>query len=429
MNVSLRDQVAPSERAILILDMSFTLKMVAERQLDRAIESRELNGFFGNVISVHPFAGLFELGDQKYGHAVLTKFNRNHLFVEGKIGISRFLRFLPLLNLLLAQIQLFRLLLRLAKDAKIDVVRVGDPYYLGLMGWILSRILQVPMMIRVCFNYDQYFESTKRAVFPRLFRYRSIEKIIERFVLPRCALVAGANRDNLEYAIANGASPKNCYVFRYGNLLHPAHFVHPRQREIGRKLLLEIGVEGDFLATVSRLEKMKQPEHNLLALKKLHDLGHTLKFVFIGDGSMRRELEELAQDLGLAANVVFVGNRTQTWIAEVLPLARVVLSPHMGRALTEACLAAAPIVAYNYDWQGEIIESGVTGELVPNGAWEEMAYAAERFINDPSVARANGEAARKRAMEMMDPSLLDDHERRAYLKLFGDLNGRDTLTS
>ena len=121
--------MASDTKAILILDMSYTLKMFRERQLGQALESRKLGGYFGRVISVHPLAGLFEPGNGRFGDPEITQLDDSHVFVEGKIGVSRVWRFLPPLNLLLAQIRLIRLSLRMAREAKVDVVRVGDPYY------------------------------------------------------------------------------------------------------------------------------------------------------------------------------------------------------------------------------------------------------------------------------------------------------------
>lgn len=406
-------------KGVLFFDMSFTLKMFKERQLEQALESRKLGGYFNRVISVHPLAGLFASGDDRFGSPVVTFLDDSHVFVEGKIGISRFWSFLPPLNLLLAQIELIRLLLSMARKEGIDVVRVGDPYYLGAMGWLLSRLLKVPLAIRVCFDYDLLAKTTKKAVFPKLFYLRFIEKRLERFVLPRCSLVAGANQNNLDYAFANGALRDKGVVFRYGNLIHPMHFMDPSLRGDAKTMLGEIGVTGDFLVTVSRLEKMKQPDQNLLVLKKLHELGQKLNFVFVGNGSMRSSLQDMARELGLADYVFFAGNRPQEWIARVLPHARLVLSPHMGRALTEACLAGAPIVAYDYDWQGEIIRSGETGELIPNGNWESMARKAVHLLVNPEYARRLGCAARRLAMEMMAPESLVSIEVGAYEKLWG----------
>lgn len=405
-------------RTILILDMSYTHAMFKERQLEQALESRKLGGYFGKVISVHPLAGLFEAGGERFGGPTVTKLDDSHVFVEGKIGVSRRWRFMPPLNLLLAQVRLVRLLLRVAREAKVDVVRVGDPYYLGLMGWVLSRLLRVPLAIRVNFNYDQLYKITKQAAYPRLFLFRSVEKVVERFVFSRCSLVAGANQNNLDYAISNGASREAGVVFRYGNLIHPIHFTEPSTRSNGELMLHEIGMRQQFLMTVSRLVEMKQPDHNLLVLKRLRELGHEVDFVFVGDGNLRGRLEVMARELGLAGHVFFAGDRPQEWIAAVLPHARLVLSPHMGRALTEACLAAAPIVAYDLDWQGEIIRSGETGELVRAGDWEEMARRAARLLAEPDQAHRLGGNARQAAIRMMDPKLLTDVEVSAYETLF-----------
>jgi len=346
-------------RSIMVLDMSFTLPMFRECQLHQALESRKLGGYFGKVISVHPLAGLFEKDEKRFGAPSVTRLDDGHWFVEGTIGISRLLAWFPPLNLLLAQVQLFVMLHRMAREAKVNVIRIGDPYYLGFLGWLLSRLLGVPLVVRACFGL----------------------------------------------------------VFRYGNLIHPIHFSEPGTRGDVTQLREELGLHGAFLMTVSRLEKMKQPEENLYVLRELHEAGQDVTFLFVGDGSMRQELEVLARRLGVLGHVRFAGNRPQEAIANLLPHARLVLSPHMGRGLTEACLAGAPIVAYDFDWQGEIIHSGETGELVENRNWQRMAERALWLLENPDEAARRGCAARRRALEMMSPEKLNRHEIEAYENL------------
>jgi glycosyltransferase involved in cell wall biosynthesis len=404
-------------RAIMLFDMSFTLPMFRERQLHQALESRKLGGYFGKVISVHPLAGLFEKDEKRFGTPSVTRLDDGHWFVEGTIGISRLLAWLPPLNLLLAQARLFVMLYCMARDAKVNVIRIGDPYYLGILGWLLSRLLGVPLVVRACFDYDLLYEASGKPVFPKLFRFRFIEKRIERFIFPRCDMVAGANQNNLDYAIANGALRERGAVFRYGNLIHPIHFSEPGTRGDVTQLSEELGLRGAFLMTVSRLEKMKQPEENLYVLRELREAGQDVTFLFVGDGSMRQELAELADKLGILEHVRFAGNRPQECIANLLPHARLVLSPHMGRGLTEACLAGAPIIAYNYDWQGEIIHSGETGELVQNGNWQQMAKRALWLLENPDEAARRGRAARRLALGMMSPEKLKCHEIEAYENL------------
>jgi glycosyltransferase involved in cell wall biosynthesis len=406
-------------RAIILFDMSYTLSMIYERQLDTVLESRKLGGYFDQVLSVHPLAGLFDQGAQRFGSPKITKVDDGHLFVEGKIGMSRFLTWIPPLNLLLAQAHLCVVLFGLVRTLRVNVVRVGDPYYLGLLGLIFSWLLKVPLVVRVCFDYDLLFMTSGKPVFPRLFYFRRIEKLVERFVFPQCDMVAGANQRNLRYAIANGAKRAAGVVFAYGNLLNPVHLTEPAKRGSATHLREEFRLHGAFLATVGRLEKMKQPEDNLYALRELRENGHEVSFIFVGDGSMRQELATLAKELGVLDCVRFAGNRSQEFVSTVLCHAVIVLSPHMGRALVEACLAGAPIVAYDYDWQGEIIHSGETGELVENGNWRKMAESAKWLIENPKIAAKYGSAARQLALETMAPERVMDNEIRAYKKLFG----------
>jgi len=154
-----------------------------------------------------------------------------------------------------------------------------------------------------------------------------------------------------------------------------------------------------------------------------------LKLLMVGDGSMREELTALARELGVVEHVSFCGNRDQGWLAQVLPLAAAVVSPITGRALTEAAFGEAPVVAYDLDWQGELIEMGKTGILVPARDVVKMADGVERFLTDGDFARAMGRAVRKRAFEMLDPETLDQHERDEYEKRFRRFDASRRLVS
>ncbi len=147
--------------------------------------------------------------------------------------------------------------------------------------------------------------------------------------------------------------------------------------------------------------------------------GHDVSLILAGEGDLRPKLAALADELGVSAKVVFAGNLDQQALAQVYAHAAVLISPLTGRALSEAALGAAPIVAYDLDWQGDLIETGVTGELVPFRNVEALGQATLRLLDDPQRARALGEAARARALDMLDPVKLNAHERATYAKLLG----------
>lgn len=190
-------------------------------------------------------------------------------------------------------------------------------------------------------------------------------------------------------------------------------------RATADKDLAEIGLlDEKFLVTVARLEPMKYVEDAIRVIAELIRRGHSVKLLIVGDGSLRKELEGLVATLGLRRAVIFAGYRTQEWLASVLPRATVILSPHMGRALTEAALAGVPIAAYDYDWQREVVVDGETGYLVTHQDWMGLSDKTEYILMHPDRGERMGKNAREKVSEMMNPDRLEQHEQNEYTKLF-----------
>lgn len=415
-------------RKLLVLDTSYTFEMIRQRQLEDSVTCRDLGGFFDHVWTVHPFATLLtsEGWAPRYGRAVAHQVGDRHTFIEGKVGRSPWLKRLFLVNFLAGQVSLFWALVRLIRREGITAIRVGDPLYLGLLGWALARVTGRPLVIRVGGNHDKVFETTGRPVLPRLFRYRRIEKLVERFVFPRADLVAGANQDNLDFALANGARPERSTLFRYGNLIDKRHFVDPAARPSADEAMESLGVAGGdgFLMYVGRLEPVKHPDDVVRVLAAAVRAGHDVKALLVGDGSQRAALESLAAELGVGGRLVMPGNKDQGLLSQLLPRAAVVVSPHTGRALSEAAMGEAPVVAYDVDWQGELIQTDSTGILVEHGDVEALAAAAIRLLDDRPLAARLGANLRRRAMELLDPAALDAHEREQYQRLESEFSAR-----
>lgn len=411
-------EVQPPE--MLVLDASYTLEMMAERGTVHSVTCRDLGGFFNHVWSVHPFASMLtsEKWASRYGAPVLHELGMRHTFIEGKVGRFNLLKKFFLLNFLFSQLGLFFSLLRLIRRRPIKIIRVGDPLYLGLFGVALSRLTGVPLVIRVNGNNEKIRESTGRPLYPRLLPSIELERKVERFVFPRADLVAAPNKDNLDFSVAAGAKPDRVTIFRYGNLLAPEHLTDPAERTADAELFKLLSIEPQkYLLCIGRLQPLKYPDDVIRILAELRRKGHDIKLVFAGEGDMLGELRELAGQLGVLEHVVFAGNQNQTALAQLNTFALSVISPLTGRALSESALCAAAIVAYDIDWQGELIITNQTGILCPSRSWQSMSDGVERYIGDPEFALRMGAGARKLALSMLDPELLNQHERKEYLAL------------
>jgi glycosyltransferase involved in cell wall biosynthesis len=405
---------------LLVLDTNYSLEGIRERKIEASITCRDLDGFFEHVWSVHPFATLVTSDEwgPRYGRPETYELAPGHTIIEGKVGRFRALRAVPPLNFLLSQVGMIADLRRLIRRERISVMRAASPLYIGLFGLILKWLTGVPLVIRVGGNHDKVFETTGRAIEQRLTRSRKLEKWIERFVFSRADLIAGANQDNQDFAMANGAPPERSTLFRYGNLVDPGHFIDPADRKLDPGVPESLGLEPHhYLIYVGRLEPVKQPDHVVEVLAGALQQGHRVKALLAGEGSLRDALRARAEALGIGDAVVMPGNIDQQRLAQLLAQAAVVVSPHTGRALSEAALAAAAIVAYDVDWQGELIETDQTGILVRHGDVASMRRAVIGLLEDPARRQLLGRAVRDRALDLLNPVALDDHERAEYRKL------------
>jgi glycosyltransferase involved in cell wall biosynthesis len=404
---------------VLFFDMSFTHKNIVERNLWSAVKSRSLNNYFHLVISVHPLAGIADYENPTYGVFNEYSIGARHILIEGTSGISPFFKLLPKVNLAVAQFFFLIKLLILAKKKKIDLVRVGDPYFSGIIGFIIKKILVIPFVLRVPSRYDNVYLATNKPVMPGLFPSRDMEKKVERFIFQHADLIAGANLDNMNYAIENGADEDKCTVFRYGNLLDKCHWVMPENRQGPSDILKSLKLENlPFLATVTRLESIKYADHILYTVHELQKKNIFMHALIIGDGSLRETLEGLAKSLEIDEYIIFAGNRTQDFIATILPHSKAILSPHMGRGLAEAALSNRPIIAYDNDWQREVIINGKTGFLVEDKNFLKMADAVVMLLSNERLSKRLAKNAREHITSMMDPQALNAHEIESYERLF-----------
>ena len=402
---------------LLTLDNTYSLHTISARQLEQAVLCTDLDGFFDHVWRVHPAVGAdpAEPLESSVGRPEAFTISNRHTVVEGRVSLSpRLLRW-PRLNFALAQFMLLVRASKLLRQQRISIIRAGDPYYLGLLGLVLSRLHKIPLVVRVDANYDLIHRNVGDLAYPRLLRSRSLEKRIERMVLSRAELVAGGNQNNLDYALDNGAQRERATVFRIGTMIHPNHFDEPSRR---RSVAAELGLQDrPFLVYVGRLEAAKYAEDLLHVLVRCRAHEPEVALVLVGDGTLRPQLEALARELGVEEHVIFAGHRDQSWIADVLASATIVLAPDAGLTLVEGALSGTPVVGYDHEWHSELISSGQTGLLVPFRDVDAMATAVCQLLSDPERAAFLGSRAREAALTMMDPRRLAMHEQQEYERL------------
>ena len=158
------------------------------------------------------------------------------------------------------------------------------------------------------------------------------------------------------------------------------------------------GAYGDYLLTVSRLEKVKRIDLAIDAMARAR--GNT-KLVVAGDGSERAALAARIEALGLGDRVRLAGRVEDAELIELLAGARALLftpfEEDYGYVTLEAFLARKPVITTT-DAGGplEFVEDGVNG-LVAAPSPDAVAGAIARLAADAAAAARLGEAGHARA--------------------------------
>lgn len=287
----------------------------------------------------------------------------------------------------------------------------------GAVGRLAARLAGVPVIVHTYHGHvlHGYFSPAKTRLFTAI--ERGLARITDRLLV-----VSDAGRQDL---LARGiGDPARITVLRLGLDLAP--FLEAER--FRGQLRAELGLDGaaPLVGIVARLVPIKRHEEFLAGAALLAQRVPAARFLVIGDGERRGELEAVAARPGLGGRVRFLGWRSD--LARVYADLDVVTltSTNEGSpvSLIEAMAAARPVVATRVGGVPDLVEDGVSGLLVPAGSPPALAAAVASVLEDRDRARALGEAARKRVHPAFDVGRLLSDVDHLYQELLRGRAGR-----
>jgi glycosyltransferase involved in cell wall biosynthesis len=179
---------------------------------------------------------------------------------------------------------------------------------------------------------------------------------------------------------------------------------------------------GDFvIGKISRIAPLKGHADLLQAVHALLPRCLNAKLLFVGDGSLRAEIETQARSLGMDRSVVFTGlvppGEVARYVGIMDCLAHLSYREALSRALPQALAAAKPVIAYDFDGADEVCIEGETGFLVHTGDVARVTDRLLQFANDAALRERFGKRGQELVAEQFNVERMIDTLASLYVKL------------
>lgn len=272
-------------------------------------------------------------------------------------------------------------LARLLRKAQPDIVHTNG-YFASVIGRLAAKRAGLSVLINHV--HSTYWNYRKRHI--------AIEKYLSHFT-QKIICCSKAVEDFVTHY--EGITPAKITVIYNG--VEKNQF-STRENTSSAKAHLGIDSGEPVVGTVSSLTPHKGHEYLLQAAALISNRFPLVKFLIVGEGSLRENLERQAKSLNLTSSLIFTGTRKN--IPELLSAMDIFVLPSctregLGISIIEAMAAEKPVVATDIGGIPEVVKNGESGLLVPPRNPEALAKAMLELLHNPRKAKAMGKKGRK----------------------------------
>ena len=244
-----------------------------------------------------------------------------------------------------------------------------------------------------------------------------VYELLERRTAPissKIVCVADAMRD--QSLAANIGTPDQ-YVTVYSGMDTRPFLNPPVPRDQVRR---ELGIAPDDVVagTIARLFDLKGHDDLLDIAPDLCARFPKLRFMWVGDGLLRRQFEQHIERLKLKDRFILTGLVPPTMIPQLVNAMDILVHPSrregLARALPQGSLAGCPVLTYDIDGNREALIEGETGHAFPPFDKQKLSDAIAKLTSDESLRRSMGQRGRAFALARFDTKVMVDGLERLY---------------
>jgi glycosyltransferase involved in cell wall biosynthesis len=284
----------------------------------------------------------------------------------------------------------FLQLLRSFRRLRPDIVHTHSSKA-GVLGRIAARAARVPVVVHTVegLPFHRYSPPLQHAVYVRA------ERLAARYC-DHITCVAQAMANQLLDA---GVGSPDMMSIIYSGMDVDAYLEAGALREAVRERY-GIGPDEVVIGKIARLFPLKGHRFLLEAAPRILQGCPEARFLLVGNGILRNDLEQQAERAGVRDRVTFTGlvppEQIPGLVSAMDVVAHASLREGLARVLVQGLLCEKPVVTFALDGAPEVIIPGETGYLVEPESVQGLAEAVLRAIRDPEQAHRMAREGRRR---------------------------------
>jgi len=245
------------------------------------------------------------------------------------------------------------------KKLDLDVIHTQTEFSIGIFGRIVAKRLDIPVVHTYHTMYEDYIHYISSGIMlkPASQFAKKVSKLYCRdcsaIIVPTTKVKDALQQYGLRRHIDVIPTGVNIEPFKRSN--YDEEFIKERKKDFG------ISETQPVVLFIGRIAKEKSIDIIMNSMKDLIKKIPDCKFLLVGDGPERENLEVLAKELDIEKSVVFAGEKPWAEIGMYYQMGDVFvgasLTETQGLTFTEAMAAQIPVVAkYDKNLDGIIVD-------------------------------------------------------------------------
>ena len=308
-------------------------------------------------------------------------------------------------------------LIRYIKNVKVDIVHT-NMFGSDIIGRIAGRIANVPLIFSTYLNVYSWKKSRNLKIRIKTW----IDKVTAKYF---CDKLIAVSEDVRDFHIETLKLNKNKF-----SVLVPGINLNEFQLTDNfslnkKKLELGIDINSFVVVVVGVLSEQKGHKYLIEAAPSILIKYPDIRFLIIGPGPLRQELEQMTKNKGVSNEFIFTGFSEN--LVDLLAISNVFISCSLWEGLPQTVIEAMamnkPVIATKVGGLPELIQDGKSGILIPPSDPSAIVDSIISIRENKKIAQNLSTEGRKVVEEYFSVKVMVNKLQELYLKTLESKHG------